>query len=1056
MPRCACSWLPLLIVTILLTPLAYAVEDDLNVTLIERTPKYDYDATKNMPAPGDVVTFHGHIRYWGDESTPVQPVGAVAYQWKIDGEVVQSSVIGDPDSGVGFEPLRPPFDFDYAGYPNPTDKAALRNPAYWPKNPEAFPTSSPPTGWRVVTLPWVWQDGEHTVELIVDPYNTIAEKSEKNNSIKQRTDAIMAGFWVEESMWTYFHEHQDELGPTLGSNSWEDWIQRQMAKQNQLYEAAIWPNAPDGVLTRVRIDRIIVVPDGYLPLNGGLPSNNPDTSDKTIDLAWGFATSLLSGTMYSNTTSTSEGNAFYIEQSLIHELGHARYLIDSYGFDVHNTSSYDSVQIYEGDTYVAGSAYMPFVAFGEVLHYNQNGGVMSGPYGFQWSPYEAGALNLIAYDRATCGNMNAPCNIGVYLQNLPQANHMQMVDAYGWQRPAADVRVYNATSGPGWYGKTFDNTPDQYYTADAAGWITMPRNPFNPGGTISHTYGLANSVMILRVQQGTQIWYRFVEASDFNMQYWAGNTEDGFYTLELDGANDDSDGDGLPDFWELEYFGDLTHNDTEDYEPDGLTNFEEMVNHTSPIDEDTDDDGLNDGPEVVTWHTDPLNPDTDGDGLEDGAEVDLGADPLDTDSDDDGFLDGADNCPATYNPDQADWNNDGIGDACAPGPKLALVMAVNPTSVTVQFDQAVEQTSAETPGNYLIDPAVAVLAAALQTDGRTVLLTTGTLTAGQTYTLYVSNVTDLADPPNVMQPNSAAEFEVSTGGRQVVGLVGLYTFDAGSGTTVYDESGVLPTTDLTISNEAAVTWTIGGLSFDTPAMAATPSGATKYYNSLTGSNAMTVEAWLIPDNTSQHGPATIATMASSYARNFTLGQGEVDGGGSAYSLRLRTSTTGTNGALVSTPTGVAKTGLQHVVATRTADGLTRIYVDGQIALETTISGTFSNWSSSYRFGVGSDSVLTLPWLGELRLVAIYNRALSAADVQQNRSAGPDAPLRHTGDLNCDGEVNFFDIDPFVVALTGFAAYQDNQPGCNWYNADCNVDDHVDFFDIDPFVVLLAQ
>ena len=316
------------------------------------------------------------------------------------------------------------------------------------------------------------------------------------------------------------------------------------------------------------------------------------------------------------------------------------------------------------------------------------------------------------------------------------------------------------------------------------------------------------------------------------------------------------------------------------------------------------------------------------------------------------------------------------------------MLAVNPTAVTVQFDQAVEQTSAETAGNYVIAPAVAVLDAALQSDGRTVLLTTATLTAGQTYTLYVSNVTDLEDPPNAIQPNAAAEFEVSTGGRQIVGLVGLYTFDAGSGTTVYDVSGVAPTTNLTISDPAAVTWSIGGLTFDSAAMAATPSGATKYYNELTGANALTLEAWVIPDNTSQHGPATIATMASSFARNFTLGQGDTDGSGSAYSLRLRTSTTGTNGALIVTPTGVVKTGLQHVVVTRATNGLTRIYVDGQIALETTIDGTFSNWSSSYRFGIGSDSILSTPWLGELRLLAIYDRALSAADVQQNRAGRP--------------------------------------------------------------------
>ena len=61
----------------------------------------------------------------------------------------------------------------------------------------------------------------------------------------------------------------------------------------------------------------------------------------------------------------------------------------------------------------------------------------------------------------------------------------------------------------------------------------------------------------------------------------------------------------------------------------------------------------------------------------------------------------------------------------------------------------------------------------------------------------------------------------------------------------------------------------------------------------------------------------------------------------------------------------------------------------------------------------------------------------------------------TGDLNCDGMVNFGDINPFVLALTGPAAYQSAFPGCRWLNADCNGDGVVNFADINPFVALLA-
>ncbi len=67
-------------------------------------------------------------------------------------------------------------------------------------------------------------------------------------------------------------------------------------------------------------------------------------------------------------------------------------------------------------------------------------------------------------------------------------------------------------------------------------------------------------------------------------------------------------------------------------------------------------------------------------------------------------------------------------------------------------------------------------------------------------------------------------------------------------------------------------------------------------------------------------------------------------------------------------------------------------------------------------------------------------------------AGPQYPV---GDLNCDGVVDFDDIDPFVLALSGPAGYEAAWPNCRWLNADCNGDGDVDFDDIDAFVAILS-
>ena len=60
-----------------------------------------------------------------------------------------------------------------------------------------------------------------------------------------------------------------------------------------------------------------------------------------------------------------------------------------------------------------------------------------------------------------------------------------------------------------------------------------------------------------------------------------------------------------------------------------------------------------------------------------------------------------------------------------------------------------------------------------------------------------------------------------------------------------------------------------------------------------------------------------------------------------------------------------------------------------------------------------------------------------------------------GDMNCDGVVSNFDIDPFVDALTDPELYEQEHPDCNRMNADVNGDGTVDNFDIDPFVDLIV-
>jgi hypothetical protein len=54
-------------------------------------------------------------------------------------------------------------------------------------------------------------------------------------------------------------------------------------------------------------------------------------------------------------------------------------------------------------------------------------------------------------------------------------------------------------------------------------------------------------------------------------------------------------------------------------------------------------------------------------------------------------------------------------------------------------------------------------------------------------------------------------------------------------------------------------------------------------------------------------------------------------------------------------------------------------------------------------------------------------------------------------MNCDGWVNNFDIDAFVLALTDPAAYSTQYVFCDRTRADMNADGAINSFDIDGFV-----
>ena len=127
---------------------------------------------------------------------------------------------------------------------------------------------------------------------------------------------------------------------------------------------------------------------------------------------------------------------------------------------------------------------------------------------------------------------------------------------------------------------------------------------------------------------------------------------------------------------------------------------------------------------------------------------------------------------------------------------------------------------------------------------------------------------------------------------------------------------------------------------------------------------------------------------------------------------------------------------------------------GQSGPQTVLSGSFGApaTTGTYTFSL-TNAIANV--ITELNTPPAYSpvesAAVSAAAATFSFTVGGYA----LGDLNCDGLINTFDIDPFVLALTDPAGYAAAYPNCDLMLADIDENGAVNTFDIDPFVQLLT-
>jgi hypothetical protein len=312
-----------------------------------------------------------------------------------------------------------------------------------------------------------------------------------------------------------------------------------------------------------------------------------------------------------------------------------------------------------------------------------------------------------------------------------------------------------------------------------------------------------------------------------------------------------------------------------------------------------------------------------------------------------------------------------LGDVVAPVIDSVYSVA-DANRVTIVFSEAVDPVTAQQAENYSVSSGIAVSAAQLEGDGRTVTLTTSELSEGVTYTLTVNNVEDPAG--NVIMPDTEVDF-AHIPGDTTAGLVAYWPFNEGAGTTTVDASGNGRHGTLVNGPQ----WTTDpALSFD---------GIDDYVDvgafDVTGS-ALTLAAWIQSRDLANCSAADCRILSkatgTAEADHYFMLSTIANGPSTVLRFRLKTNN-GTTTTLIAGSSALPEDTWVHAAAVY--DGSTmELFLDGVSVGSTAKSGALStNAAVDVWIGSNPQVAFSKPWDGVIDEVRIYERALTSAEIR---------------------------------------------------------------------------
>lgn len=474
---------------------------DPDVTYISRTPRYyrfkvDYPQTrfgigkpvlakgtetqKRMPTPGETVTYTAHIINKGN----VRSKG-FDYLWSVNGKPVKKGVVK----------------------------------VLYPGKEE------------LVNYSCRWKDVPEKIEFRIDTAKKLKEICKKNNSLAIGSHDLTLSIWAEQGIYDIFNRTKNRVG----SYSFEDWIQDHFTVMNQRFSQAKYDVSPDGILDRVRIDKIVVAED----LDGPGNPMDQDPDQFLIDGRWQFKDN-SHGNINGKKGAWQDYVNLYIAKTdwgLIHEMAHQLGIIDLYRMNLINDKKRypnNGIHVLDANGQKIPVTQLPTCSWHQVLF--KNPGIMAGgdtsPYNERtyFSSHTAAAMNTNYLMRRGY--------FGDYLFDTPAKTSIKILDKSGKPVAGAMVEMFQKDAQT----EVIDNKPEITGRTNGQGIMPLPNREVesvttetvhtlkpNPFGQI-HVVG-TNGTMLLRITQGGKIGYGWLFIIDLNMAYWRGKKNNAVITI---------------------------------------------------------------------------------------------------------------------------------------------------------------------------------------------------------------------------------------------------------------------------------------------------------------------------------------------------------------------------------------------------------------------------------------------------------------------------------------------------------------------------------------------